>query len=132
MSLNGLTILEGATCSATGGTSKTFVANGTTVKGGIQVVDTSQTDARIRPSITATSKSAVMAKDGSWSPEKRDIVVTRPKLLADGTVFFNSQRIITSFHPETTLAEIAELYNAGAQLNFDADLNNYRAIGSIG
>lgn len=131
MGVNGLTIMEGATCSATGGTSKTFVANGATVKGGIQVVDTSQTDARIRPSITAVAKSAVMAKDGSWSPEKRDVVIVRPKILADGSVFFNSQRIITSFHPETTVAEVNELYNDGAQLNFDADLSNYRLIGTI-
>lgn len=132
MSLNGLTILEGATCSATGGTAKTFSANGATVKGGVQVIDTSVTDARVRPSITAVARTAAMDKDGKWSFEKRDIVIVRPKLLADGTVAFNSQRIITSFHPETTAAEIAELHNSGAQLNFDADLALYRSIGAIG
>lgn len=132
MPVNGLTIMEGATCSTTGGTTKTFSANSATVKGGVQVVDTSVTDARIRPAITATAKPAVYdAKAGSWTYERREIVLVRPKLLADGKVAFNSVRIIAGFHPETTAAEIAELFNQSAQLQFDADLTNYRAIGTL-
>lgn len=131
MAINGCQINEGATCSITGGTAKTFSANGAIVKGGVQVVDTSQTDARIRPAITATSRPATQQKDGSWSFEKRDIVHVRPKLLADGTVAFNSYRVIVAFHPESTLAEVNELFNCGAQLSFDAELANYRTIGSI-
>lgn len=132
MPINGCQINEGATCSITGGTAKTFTANGAVVKGGIQVIDTSQTDARIRPSITASSRPAAQQKDGTWSFEKRDSVHVRPKLLADGSVAFNSIRTIVAFHPETTLAEINELYNCNAQLHFDAELANYRTIGSIG
>lgn len=131
MPINGCTIVEGATCSATGGTAKTFQANGAVVKSGVQVVDTSVTDARLRPSITAIAKPSQQGKDGKWTYERRETILVRPKLLADGTVGFNSQRTITSFHPESTAAEIAELYNSGAQTNFDSDLANFRVIGTI-
>lgn len=132
MPINGCTIVEGATCSVTGGTAKTFKANGATVKNGVQVVDTSVTDARIRPSITCTAKPAVQGLDGKWSFERRETVFLRPKLLADGTVAFNSVREIVNFHPESTAIEIAELYNGSAQVNFDADFADFRTIGSIG
>lgn len=131
MSIKGCTIVEGATCSVTGGTAKTFKANGTTVKGGVQVVDTSVTDARVRPAMTFSSKPSVQGLDGKWSFERREIVTTRPKLLADGTIAFNSVREIVNFHPESTAAEIAELYNSSAQVNFDSDLADFRTIGSI-
>lgn len=132
MPINGITISEGATCSVTGGTVKTFVANAASVKGGVQVVDTSVTDARVRPSITAVAKPAVYdARAKTWTYEKRDTVLVRPKLLADGSVAFNSIRTIGGFHPETTAAEIDELYNENAQLSFDTDLANYRKIGTL-
>lgn len=132
MPLNGLTISEGATCSVAGGSVKTFSANAASVKGGIQIVDTSVTDARVRPSITAVARpSAYDVKNGTWTYEKRDIVLVRPKLLSNGTVAFNSIRTIVGFHPETTVAEVNELYNSGSQLNFDTDTANFRSIGTI-
>lgn len=132
MAINGMQISVGATCSITGGTAKTYKANGTAVKGGIQVVDVSETDARIRSSITFTSKPAIQGPAGKWTYERRETVLLRPKLLADGTVAFNSVRTIVNFHPETTAAEVAELSNSDAQLHFDSELADFRSIGSLG
>lgn len=131
MPINGLTLSEGATCSITGGTTKTFKLNATPVKNGVQVVDSSNADIRLRPSLTAIAKNAVQGKDGKWSYERRETILVRPKLLADGTIGFNSQRVITSFHPESTPAEITELYSSGAQVGFDADTSDFRAQGTL-
>lgn len=132
MPINGCTIVEGATCSVTGGTAKTFKTNGTTIKGGVQVVDTSVTDARVRPSLTLSSKPATQGLDGKWTFERRETVYLRPKLLANGTVAFNSVREIVNFHPESSAAEVAELFNSSAQINFDTDFADFRSIGSLG
>lgn len=133
MPINSCTIVEGATCSVTGGTAKTFKANGSVVKGGVQVVDTSVTDARVRPSLTFTARPAVQSADGkTWSFERRETVYIRPKLLANGTVAFNSVRVIVNFHPESSAAEVAELFNSSAQINFDTDFADFRNIGSLG
>lgn len=131
MPINGATILEGATCSATGGTAKTFSQNGANIKNGVQVVDTSVIDSRLRPAFTATSRVAAQQPDGKWSFERRDLTLVRPKLLADGSVAFNSVRVIFAFHPESSAAEIAELKGSACQPLFDADFANYFLIGSL-
>lgn len=131
MPVKGCTIVEGATCSVTGGTAKTFKANGAVVKNGVQVVDVSQTDARIRPTLTVSAKPAVQDSNGKFSFERRESVFLRPKLLADGTVAYNSVRTIVNFHPESTASEISELYNGSAQVHFDSDFADFRSVGSI-
>lgn len=131
MPINGATLLEGATCAATGGTSKTYAANGAVVKNGVQIIDTSVTDARVRPSVSVSSRMATLQTNGKWSYERREILCVRPKILADGSIGFNSVRVLVNFHPESSAAEIDELYDMGAQPLFDADFATFRTIGTL-
>lgn len=133
MPLNGLTILVGGTCSATGGTSKTYSPDGLSVPQGLHVADMSETDMRIRPNITfRTSLPRFDAASGKYvGKEKRFITLTRPKLESDGTISNNYIRIEVGFSPSTTAAEKAELFVSGSQLCFDADTTDFRSGGSL-
>lgn len=133
MSLVNLAILVGGTCSATGGTSKTYSPDGQTVPQGLHIADMSETDMRIRPNITF--RNSVPRFDNSTGKyigkEKRFITLTRPKLEADGSISNNYIRIEAGFSPSSTAAEKAELFTSGAQLCFDSDTTDFRSGGSL-
>lgn len=133
MGLQNATLLVGATVSAAGGTSTAFVPNGATVTGGIQVVDSTNTNAVTRASMTfRTIKQAVLdTMSGLFSGKiKRQGQLVRPKVTASGRVVFPLVRIEVEFSPENTDAEISALLSEGAQLLTDTDFTNFWKIGS--
>lgn len=133
MAVNNSTILVGGTVSTTGGTSTAFVLNGAQVAGGVQVVDSTSTNAITRASITfRTIKSAVIdAVTGLFTGKtKRQAQLVRPKVLASGRVAFPLIRIELETHPEQTDAEISALMSEGAQLLSDADFTQFWKIGA--
>lgn len=127
------TLAEGATLSATGGTAKTYSTTGLKVNNGIQLIDASVTDSRTRPAITAKSVPATLDSTTSkWKTvDKRELVVTRPKVLEDGSQKFPNVRISLSVHPECSQAEIDALTNAAAQTLFDSDFASFWRTGSL-
>lgn len=133
MPLNGLAILVGGTCSATGGTSKTYTNDGLSVPQGLHIADMSETDMRIRPNITfRNSIPRFDAATGKYvGKEKRFITLTRPKLESDGSISNNYLRIEVGFSPSSTAAEKAELFVSGAQLCFDTDTTDFRTGSSL-
>lgn len=133
MPINNGTILVGGTVSTTGGTSTAFVPNGAEVNGGIQVVDSTSTNAVTRASITfRTIKNAVldMVTGLFTGKTKRQAQLVRPKVTASGRVVFPLVRIELETHPEMTDAEISALMSEGAQLLVDADFTQFWKIGS--
>lgn len=125
MSIRNATILTGATIAATGGTSSTLKATGAVIAGGIQVVDASITDIRLRPTITFKARPASLQRDGSYSKQKVDYTIRMPKLLADGTVGLNLSSGTLSVHPESTTAEIVKLCTWSSQIYFDTDFTDF-------
>lgn len=134
MGVQNATLLVGGTVAATGGTSTAFVPNGATISGGIQIVDSVNTNAVTRASITLkTIKTAVfdMMTGLFTGKTKRQIQLVRPKVLASGRVVFPLVRIEVEVHPENTDAEVSALLSEGAQLLADSDFVSFWKIGSI-
>lgn len=134
MGLQNATLLVGGTVSASGGTSTAFVPNGASVTGGLQVVDSTNTNAVTRASITfRTIKQAVLDYvSGLFTGKiKRQIQLVRPKVLSSGRVVFPLIRIELEFHPDNSDGEISALLNEGAQLLVDSDFISFWKIGNL-
>lgn len=133
MGLSSLGLSQNATSVApTGGTTVTFTpAGGVDVKNGIYLADAAQTDFRIRRSVTAKVTMPVLNSQGKYSKQKNEMVLTQPKILADGSVVFRKVIIRVEEHPEATATEVTELRNLGCQLLFDADTQNFWVAGSL-
>lgn len=134
MPINGATLLVGGSVSASGGTSTAFTVNGAEVKGGVQVVDATNTNAITRAMVTLRNiKNAVVnATTGKYvGKTKRQGQLVRPKVLPDGSIIFPLIRIELETHPEMTSAEVTALLTEGAQLCIDADFTNFWQIGSL-
>lgn len=133
MGIANATLLVGGTVSASGGTSTAFVPNGSQVTGGIQVVDSTNTNAVTRASMTfRTIKQAVLdSVSGLFTGKiKRQAQLVRPKVLSSGRVVFPLVRIELEFHPDNSDAEISALLSEGAQLLIDSDFTSFWKIGS--
>lgn len=134
MSVQNATLLVGGTVSTAGGTSTAFVPNGATISGGIQIVDSVNTNAVTRATITLkTIKTAAFDMiTGLFSGKtKRQVQLVRPKVLAGGRVVFPLIRIEMEVHPENTDAEVSALMSEGAQLLIDTDFASFWKLGSI-
>lgn len=134
MGLQNATLMVGATVSTTGGTSTAFVPNGASVTNGTQLVDSTNTNAITRASITAkTIKQAVIdVVTGLFiGKTKRQMQLVRPKVLASGRVVFPLIRIEVETVPDCTDAEITALLNEGAMLLTDTDFISFWKLGSV-
>lgn len=132
MPLQNATILDGAAVTAAGGTSKTLAPDGFTVTNGIHLSDFSVADFRTRPNVTAKNRPAVYNKTtGKWKKGKRELVISHPIILADGSVEYPLVRIEIEDHPETTDAQITKLMVWAAQVFIDADFTNFCKYGSL-
>lgn len=134
MGVQNATLSVGGSVSTTGGVSTAFVTNGAEVNGGIQVVDSANTNAVTRASITArTIKSAALdMSTGVYAGKtKRQVQLVRPKVTASGRVVFPLVRVELEVHPEMTDAEVSALMSEGAQLLVDPDFTNFWKIGSL-
>lgn len=133
MGIANATLLVGGNVSVAGGTSTAFVPNGSQVTGGIQVVDSTNTNAVTRASMTfRTIKQAVLdSVSGLFTGKiKRQAQLVRPKVLSSGRVVFPLVRIELEFHPDNSDAEISALLSEGAQLLIDSDFTSFWKIGS--
>lgn len=131
MAINNGTIADGATVSATGGTSKTLVASGVAVTNGVQVMDSSVTDFRVRPTLTAKNKVPKVLATGEWTKGVRSMNIVFPKILASGKQGFPCIRISLEDFPEMTQAEIDKMTNWAAQALIDADFASFWRTGAV-
>lgn len=131
MPISGATLLNGATVSATGGTSKTFTDVGETIKNGKKVADLTVTDLRVRPTITVINKPPVLNNLGIYSKGKRTQKLVMPKILASGAITFPLVEIRIEDHPEMTVAEVDALCCYAAQMLCDPDFQSFNRTGSL-
>jgi len=131
MGLKNMSLLTGATISATGGTAQVFADNGVTIQNGVQLVVPATADYRVRQNATAKYRAPVLNTDGTYTRDKKSISYTVPQILASGKVVFNVIRVEREVHPEFSAASALELNKIGAQLLFDTDLDNFWTAGSL-
>lgn len=131
MSLQNATLLDGATCSATGGTSKAYAIDGLPVNRGIHCIDTTEADFTIRPQFTAAVKQPVLGTNGVWGKGRKTLTLQIPKVLTDGTQIFPLCRIEFEDHPNMSDTEKTRLLSLACQTLLDSDFTNFWKIGSL-
>lgn len=129
MGITTLSLLAGATVSASGGTAQNFAPDNQKVVNGIHLVDTSVADFRVRPSITAKAKSPVAQADGSFTKDFRSVMMVKPFIDSKGQVQYDYIRVERALHPESTWS--VDSRRIGAQLAIDADLDAFFNVGSM-
>jgi hypothetical protein len=134
MALKGISLLNAPTSASwTGGTATVFNEDGTPVATGVRVSDSVETDLRLKKHITFKNRNAQLQSDGTFSKARKDIVVTIPFELADGTISYQVVRLSVEFHPEysATAGNLDNLRHFGAQVLLDAETDDYFDHGSV-
>jgi hypothetical protein len=132
MGLKSMSLSAGATVSTTGGSALVFADDGITIQNGVHLVVPSDEVYETRRQATAKYRPPTLdPKTQSYSKDKKSISFTKPIVLADGRVVFNTIRIEREVHPSLPAAEAAELNKLGAQLLTDADTDAFWATGSL-
>ncbi len=119
MSFNNATFAQGATLSASGGTTKTLKSLGSSLNSNSLYID-EDTDATTRRTVEVSTKAAKVnaTAPGGYTQARGSILFIQPKVLANGNKTTNTVRIEGSFDPETTDAERLALVNEACQLAF--------------
>lgn len=132
MGLKNMSLLAGATVSATGGSALAFTDDGVSITNGVHLVVPADTDYQTRRQVTAKYKAPTLdPRTGVYSKDKKSISLALPIVLSDGRVVFNTMRIEREVHPSLSAANCLELNKLGAQLLIDTDLDNFWAAGSL-
>lgn len=131
MGLKTLSLLSGASVSASGGTAMAFTDDGVTIQNGVHLIVPATADYRVRESATAKYKPAALQGDGSYTRDKKSISFNVPLLLASGKITNNVIRVEREVHPELSAASAANLNKIAAQLLIDSDTDNFWAAGSL-
>lgn len=132
MGLKTMSLLAGATVSASGGTALAFSDDGVSIANGIHLIVPADTDYQTRRMVTVKYRQPTIdAKTGVYSKDKKSISLALPQVLASGQVVFNTIRIEREVHPSLTAAAALELCTLGAQMLVDADTAAFWANGSL-
>lgn len=132
MGLKSMSLLAGATISASGGTALAFAEDGQSISNGVHLIVPADTDYQTRRQVTAKYRPpALDARTGVYGKDKKSISLSKPMTLASGQVVFNTIRIEREVHPSLAAADAAELCALGAQLLTDADVASFWATGSL-
>lgn len=133
MGLKTMSLLTGATVSASGGTALAFADDGVSIQNGLHLVVPADTDYQTRRQATAKVKQPTLdTKTGAYGKDKKTISLTLPQVLTDGKVVFNVIRVEREVHPSLSAANALELNKLGAQLLVDADTTDFWAAGTLG
>lgn len=131
MGLKNMSLLTGATVSATGGTAVVFADDGVTIPNGVHLVVPADTSYATRRSAVAKFRPPILNTLGEYSKDKKYISYTKPMTLASGKVVNNVIRVEREVHPELSAADAADLNKIAAQLLVDSDGDNFWAAGSL-
>lgn len=132
MPVNGAVVMKDATgITVTAGTAQTYTNDGAQIPNGVHVVDMGNTDFRTRRSLTLTVRQPTYDAKIGYSKDKKVITLTCPKILISGVTVFNILRIQREIHPESSVAEAADINRIGAQLVSDADFDAFWSAGSL-
>lgn len=133
MGLKTMSLLAGATVSASGGTALAFSDDGVSISNGVHLVVPLDTDYQTRRQATAKVKQPTLdPKTGVYGKDRKTLSLTVPMVLPDGKVVFNVVRVEREVHPSFSAANALELNKLGAQLLVDADCADFWAAGTLG
>lgn len=130
MGIQNMTLLDGATVSATGGTAKTFTPDGVSVPNGIHVADAANADFKTRENIVLRTKNPALV-NGEYTKGKRWVTYVAPMVLTSGTIVFNLVRVEVEVHPDMPSANFTEMLKKASQLFIDPDLTTFWSAGSL-
>lgn len=129
-SINGMSITNNATgLTLTGGTALTF-GRISADNNGVIVAAASEAY-NVRTSIIFKAKPQKLQPDGSYSKLKRQVQLTRPKILADGKPTFGVVRFDVEAHPDFSDTELISMILCACQCYMDADCADFRTSGSL-
>lgn len=132
MGLKSMSLLAGATVSASGGSALVFADDGQTIQNGVHLIVPADTDYQTRRQVTAKYRPPVLdTKSGQYGKDKKSLCLAKPQVLSDGRVIFNTIRIEREVHPSLSASDAAELCALGAQLLCDSDVASFWATGSL-
>lgn len=132
MGLKTMSLLTGATVSASGGSALAFAENGVSVTNGLQLIVPADADYQTRRSVTVKVKQpTVDPKTGVYSKDRKTMSLTLPMVLSDGKVVFNVIRVEREVHPSLSAANALELNKLAAQMLTDSDATDFWAAGSL-
>lgn len=132
MGLKSMSLLSGATVSASGGSALAFAEDGVSITNGIHMIVPADANYQTRRQLTAKVKQPTLdVKTGAYGKDKKSISLALPIVLTDGRVVFNTIRIEREVHPSLAAADALELNKLGAQLLTDSDVTDFWATGSL-
>jgi hypothetical protein len=132
MGLKTMSLLAAATVTTSGGTALAFAEDGVTIQNGVHMVATADADYQTRRQVTAKYRQPTLdAKTATYSKDKKSISLSKPMVLTDGRVVFNTIRIEREVHPSLPAADALELNKLGAQMLTDTDTDAFWAVGSL-
>lgn len=132
MGLKTMSLSASATVATSGGTALVFAEDGVTIQNGLHLIIPADADYQTRRQATVKYRPPTLdAKTATYSKDKKSISLSKPIVLADGRVVFNTIRIEREVHPELAAADAVELNKLGAQLLTDADTDAFWATGSL-
>lgn len=131
MGLKSMSLLTGATVSATGGTALVFAESGNTITNGVALIVPADADYQTRRQATAKYRPPTLdTKTGTYGKDKKSVSYAVPYVLADGRVSFQTIRIECEVHPSYPAADALDLLKIGAQILTDTDAAAFWATGS--
>lgn len=132
MGLKTMSLSASATVATSGGTALVFAEDGVTIQNGLHLIIPADADYQTRRQATVKYRPPTLdAKTATYSKDKKSISLSKPIVLADGRVVFNTIRIEREVHPELAAADAVELNKLGAQLLTDTDTDAFWATGSL-
>jgi hypothetical protein len=132
MGLKSMSLLTAATVTPSGGTALVFAEDGVTIQNGLHLIIPADADYQTRRQVTAKYRPPTLdPKTATYSKDKKSISLSKPIVLTDGRVVFNTIRIEREVHPSLAAADAIELNKLGAQMLVDADTDAFWATGSL-
>jgi hypothetical protein len=132
MGLKTMSLLTAATITPSGGTALVFAEDGVTIQNGVHLIIPADADYQTRRQVTAKYRPPSLdVKTSTYSKDKKSISLSKPIVLTDGRVVFNTIRIEREVHPSLPAADALELNKLGAQLLSDLDTVDFWATGSL-
>lgn len=132
MGLKTMSLLSGATISASGGTALAFADDGQSIQNGVHLIVPADADYQTRRMVTAKYRPpTINPTTGTYSKDKKSVSLTLPLVLSDGKVVFNTIRVEREVHPSLAAASAVELNKLAAQILTDSDTDAFWTTGSL-
>lgn len=132
MGIKSISLLTGATLSASGGSALAFADDGQSIPNGVHLVVPGDTDYQTRRQATVKYRPPTLdARTGVFGKDKKTVSLVQPVVLASGQVVFNTVRIEREVHPSTSAADALDLLKVGVQFATDSDAEAFWAVGSL-